>query len=150
MCRPLCSTHVQTAPFTVRFDRIREMLSASLAPVVAGPVESSPFSIEATLGDWLVSEDEIRITIAAGTLIDLDKGTFSLSGLGVKLRAEGSMVGIGMVSTGGLSELQQAVVVDAIACYLNQPGLSYRVDSSGLHVTAGGRTFHFSPMEKLC
>ena len=141
---------MQTATFTVRFDRIREALSASLAPVVACPLESSPFSTEATFSEWVVSEDEIRITIATGTLVDLDKGTFSLSGLGVKLRAEGSMVGIGMVSTGGLSELQQAVVVDAIASYLNQPGLSYRVDSVGLHVTAGDRTFHFSPMEELC
>lgn len=113
-------------------------------------VGSSPFSIEATLSEWLVSGDEIRITIASGVLIDLDKGSFSLSGLGVKLRAEGSMVPIGMISTGGLSELQQAVVVDATAGYLNQPGLSYRADSIGLHVTAGGRTLHFSPMEEPC
>ncbi len=105
--------------------------------------------MDATLSEWLVSADEIRITIATGTLVDLDKGTFSLSGLKVKLRAEGWMVPIGMVAPGGLSELQQAVVVDAISSYLNQPGLSYRVDSIGLHITAGNRTFHFSPMKEL-
>jgi hypothetical protein len=42
------------------------------------------------------------------------------------------------------------VVVDAIASYLNQPGISYRVESVGLHITAGDRTLHFSPMEEGC
>lgn len=106
-----------------------------------------PFSMEATLGEWLVSVDEIRITIADGTLIDRDKGSYSLSGLGARLRADGRMVPIGMVRAGSLNELQQAVVVDAIARYLNQPGLQYCVDSTGLHITAGGGTIHFSPME---
>jgi hypothetical protein len=140
--------NVQPIPFTVRFERIREVPGASLPPAIDYAV--GPFSIEATLSEWLVSAHEIRIPIAAGALIDLDKGWFSLSGLGVKLRAEGWMVPIGMVAPGDLSELQQAVVVDAIASYLNQPGLSYRVDSSGLYVTAGDRTFRFSPTAELC
>ncbi|MBI2690090.1 MAG: hypothetical protein HYX27_27610 [Acidobacteria bacterium] len=141
---------VQPAPFTVPFGRIREVLGDSLAPTVVYPVASCPFLMDATLSEWLVSPDEIRIVIATGTLIDLDKGSFSLSGLGVNLRAEGSVVPIGMVSPGDLSELQQAVVLDAITTYLNQPGLSYRADSTGLHVTAGDRTFHFSPKGEQC
>jgi hypothetical protein len=141
---------VQVIPFTVAFHRIREALGASLAPAISYTGGSNPFSIDATLGEWLVATQEIRISIANGTLIDLDKGSFSLSGLGVRLRAEGRMVPLGMVSTGSLSELQQAVVMDAITGYLNQPHLAYRVDSGGLHIAAGGRTFHFSPLEELC
>ncbi len=86
------------------------MLDSACGPPLSPscyPVESSPFSIDATSSEWLVSADEIRIMIATGALVDRDKRSFPVSGLGVKLRA------------GGLSDLQVTVVMDAITSDLN-------------------------------
>lgn len=81
--------------------------------------ESSPFTIDATLGGWRMVEGEpglVQITIASGTLLDADKGEFSLAGVVITIRLHlGGVDPKAVVNPGDLSEFQQAGLLDAVS-----------------------------------
>jgi hypothetical protein len=93
--------------------------------------DSSPFRIDATLGRWQIDEsgagNRIEITIASGTLRDIDKGIFLLSGMIVTLPVAGQMTPAAVVNPGPLSELQQEGLLDAVGTYLNAPAIHYAI-----------------------
>jgi hypothetical protein len=97
---------------------------------------SSPFSVEATLGQWCIAEGAagncIEITIASGTLRDIDKGTFSLSGIALTFLVDGQITPVAVVNPGPLSELQQEGLLDAVGTYLNAPAVHYRIATVSL------------------
>jgi hypothetical protein len=97
---------------------------------------SSPFSVEATLAQWRIPEGDagncIEITIASGTLRDIDKGIFSLSGIALTLLVDGRMTPVAVVNPGPLSELQQEGLLDAVGTYLNAPAVHYRIATVSL------------------
>ena len=97
---------------------------------------SSPFSVEATLGEWRIAESDagncIEIMIASGTLRDIDKGTFSLSGIALTFLVDGQMTPVAVVNPGPLSELQREGVLDAVGTYLNAPAIHYRIATVSL------------------
>jgi hypothetical protein len=97
---------------------------------------SSPFSIEATLGQWRIPEGDagncIEITIATGTLRDIDKGNFPLAGVVLTLLVDGQMTPVAVVNPGPLSELQQEGLLDAVSTYLNAPAIRYAIATVSL------------------
>jgi hypothetical protein len=97
--------------------------------------DSSPFSIDATLGRWQIAEgregNRIEITIASGTLRDIDKGIFYLSGIVLIVLVDGEMTPVAVVNPGPLSELQQEGLLDAVGTYLNAPAIRYAIATVG-------------------
>lgn len=97
---------------------------------------SSPFSVEATLGAWRIPEGDagncIEITVASGTLRDIDRGTFPLSGIALTLLVDGQMIPGAVVNSGPLSELQQEGLLDAVSTYLNAPAIRYAIATVSL------------------
>jgi hypothetical protein len=93
--------------------------------------DSSPFRIDATLGRWQIAEggegNRIEITIATGTLRDIDKGNFPLAGVVLTLLVDGQMIPVEVVNPGPLSELQQEGLLDAVSTYLNAPAIHYAI-----------------------
>jgi hypothetical protein len=106
------------------------------APAVRYQDDSSPFRIDATMGDWQIAErgegNRIEITITSGTLRDIDKGNFSLSGVVLTLRVDGQMIPGAVVNPGPLSELQQEGLLDAAGTYLNAPAVRYQIATVSL------------------
>jgi hypothetical protein len=98
--------------------------------------DSSPFRIDATLGRWQIDEsgsgNRIEITIASGTLRDIDKGIFLLSGMIVTLLVAAEMTPAAVVNPGPLSELQQEGLLDAVGTYLNPPAIQYAIATVAL------------------
>jgi hypothetical protein len=92
---------------------------------------SSPFRIDATLGRWQIAEggegNRIEISIATGTLRDIDKGNFPLAGVVLTLLVNGQMIPGVVVNPGPLSELQQEGLLDAVSTYLNAPTIRYAI-----------------------
>jgi hypothetical protein len=96
---------------------------------------SSPFTIDATLGELEVSEGPagrhagVKLTIDAGMLKDADKGVFPLAGVVLSIRVAGQMEPVAVVTRHTLSELQQVGLLDAVCTYLNDPGTRYAIDT---------------------
>lgn len=104
---------------------------ARFAETIRYQDDSSPFLIDAILGQWQIAEggqgNRIEIDIASGTLRDIDKGNFPLAGVALTLLVEGQMISGAMIDPGPLSELQQVGLIDAVCTYLNSPAIRYAI-----------------------
>ena len=109
---------------------------ARFAETIRYQDDSSPFHIDAILGRWQIAEcgegNRIEITIASGTLRDIDKGNFPLAGVVLTLLVDGQMISGAMVNPGPLSELQQEGLLDAVSTYVNAPGIRYAIATVSL------------------
>jgi hypothetical protein len=89
---------------------------------------SSPFRIQATLGEWRTTtggdgpRPSLAVSIVEGTLHDEDKGACDLAGFEIGISASNAEPSE-VLNPGPLSELQQAGLIDAIASHLQSLGL---------------------------
>lgn len=122
--------------YSFLFDCLNQALGSGSLPfptAVCYRDASSPFTIDATLGQWQIAGSGsgeitgVNITVASGILEDADKGAFPLSGLVLTMRVALRMEPVAVVNPGVLSELQQVGLLDAVSTYLNDPAIHYAI-----------------------
>ena len=113
--------------FSIPTAALRQALEPLRIPdAVSHQEPEAPFRVEMKLGDWQIPDhplSPVRITIASGVLHDTDKGAFPLDGLHLSVLLAGSGVEpVEILNPGSLSELQQAVLLDALITALTDSG----------------------------
>lgn len=113
--------------FSISTTALRQALTPVPIPETVSHQEpETPFRVELILGDWRIPDQPlspVRITIASGILHDTDKGAFSLDGIHLSVLLAGTGVEpVEVLNPGPLSELQQAVLLDAVVTALTGSG----------------------------
>lgn len=114
--------------FSISTTALRQALTPVPIPETVSyhETEAPPFRVELILGDWRIPDrplSPVRITIASGVLHDTDKGSFPLDGIHLSVLLAGPGVEpVEVLNPGPLSELQQAVLLDAVVTALTDSG----------------------------